>query len=159
MTERRTTVELEARPHDPPRSRWRGPILAAAAIVAVASGGVAFGALRDDGGSATASVPMQPVTFSVAWEHTEQVNHCLAVGRACLNGFAMPATAELGGTIEGTANQSVLWNAPADYPDADVDHLEHVAAYIVSGTVEGCGSGELMIVEVMQFVQRRGPRS
>jgi hypothetical protein len=155
-TERETTVELEPRPHDPPRSRWRGPILAAAAIVAVACGGVALRALRDDGGSSTASVPMQPATFSVTWDYTEQVNHCLAAGRACLNGFGMPATAELGGTIEGSANQSVVWNAPADYTDADVDHLEHVAVYNVSGTVEGCGSGELMIVEIMQFVSGAG---
>jgi hypothetical protein len=70
----------------------------------------------------------------------------------CVYRFGTPATAKFAGDIDGGGYQSVLWNFPLDEQDRVVDHLEHVASYNVGANVAGCGTGEFLMVEMIQFV-------
>lgn len=144
------TIEKTAT-HDQTRRRTISAVASVAAVVLLVAG-IGLIASRDT--DSPASVNATEVTFTVMWAYSEIVNECAesTSTRVCLNRFEMPAAAEFSGDIVGAGNQVVLWNDPADYPGQDVDHLEHVVTYNVEAEVEGCGAGEFMLVEMMQFV-------
>lgn len=148
--EQTMTVQLDepTTGRTPRRSRlaWVGGIAAAVilivALVAVVSG-------RND--RTTPGDTSIPVTFTVTWEYSDIRHECTPTNE-CLNHFDIPATSTFEGDVSGNGFQALYWNDPRDYPDQAVDHLEHVGTYQVQAEVAGCGVGDFLLVEFMQFV-------
>jgi hypothetical protein len=103
-----------------------------------------------------------PVDFDVSWPDLadlETVNcvesrtsYLSAKGLRCFREFTGPN--ELTGDIEGTALWTMLGNlgSSADAEDSAVlIPATFNGTYIVKATIEGCGTGEFMIVEQLRF--------
>ena len=132
------------------RRRWLVPV--AAAIIALVAVGVIALASREDT-STVVPADSHPATFTINWAYSEVNHDCPTDVSAamCLNHFDIPATSELKGDVAGYGYQGVFWNGPVDYTGQAADHLEHVGAYNIKATVAGCGTGEFMLMEMMQF--------
>jgi hypothetical protein len=133
------------------RPRTIAAVAAAAAAVIVVVASLVWATNRSTDDEVTGS--SANVTFTVMWAYSDIVHECSPGSRSvCLNRFDIPAAAEFSGAIAGSGSQVVLWNDPVDYPDQEVDHLEHVVTYNVDALVDGCGRGQFLLVEIMQFV-------
>jgi hypothetical protein len=143
----------------------RTPFLVAAAAIAIIAviGLTAFAAGRHTRPEATPTSSTVPsgvgrvVTFVVRWKHSDVVHECPSDHdkAMCFNRFDMPATATFTGDVDGYGYQAVFWNDRAEAPDGKSDHLEHIAAYNIDASIAGCGNGEFMLMETLQF--RSGP--
>lgn len=145
------TIDLDT----PPTTHRRGnawklfALTAAAAALIVALTAILVRRDEDD----TASAGGTPVSFIVHWAYSEVNGTCvLGSSTKCLNHFDIPAEARFDGDVDGSGFQAIYWNDPVDYPGRAVDHLEHIGTYRVQATVKGCGTGDFMLVELMQFV-------
>jgi hypothetical protein len=142
-------VERTTMPFPSRRRRWLVPV--AAAVIALVAGAVIALARRDHT-NVVEPADSNPVTFTIHWAYSDVRHDCPAEsGAMCMNHFDFPATSELKGDVVGAGYQGVFWNDPVDYIGQAVDHLEHVGAYNVKATVAGCGTGEFMLMEMMQF--------
>lgn len=132
-----------------PKTAWKWLALTAAAIALLA----AIALIIPDRGSDQPAVDGGvPVTFVVRWAYSDVTQTCAGSSANCLNHFDIPASADFTGDVVGDGFQAVYWNAPIDFPDRSVDHLEHIGTYLVTATISGCGTGQFMLVELMQFV-------
>lgn len=131
------------------RPTWQWPAVAAAAVLLI----VALVAVltRNSDDDDTPPAAGTPVTFTVTWEYSDVRSECTP-SNECLNHFDIPATTTFSGDVKGQGLQALYWNDPVDYPGKAVDHLEHVGTYQLDATVAGCGSGQFVLVEFMQFV-------
>lgn len=145
-----TFVIVEPTTVGPSRRRWLAPA-AAAAVVLVAAAVFAF--VRRGDPSEVEPADSHPVTFTIHWAYSDVIHDCPTdvAGAMCVNHFDLPATSVLNGDVAGNGYQGVFWNDPVDYSNQAVDHLEHVGAYNVTATVAGCGTGQFMLMEMMQF--------
>ena len=145
-----TTTRTGATPFPIRRRRWLVPV--AAGLIALVAGGVIALALRDDT-KVVEPANSNPVTFTIHWAYSDVRHDCPTdvFGAMCVNHFDMPASSEFKGDVAGVGYQGLFWNDPVDYSGQAVDHLEHVGAYAVKATVAGCGTGEFMLMEMMQF--------
>ena len=77
----------------------------------------------------------------------------------CWRGWTGEAT--LTGDIEGTAIFDMAANLEYDPAPGEVgtNLATFNATYLVHGSVTGCGTGEFMIVQILQFVAGRTERS
>jgi hypothetical protein len=135
-----------------PRNTWKWLALTAGVIALVAAIAAVLPGRRSDDVAVDGGAP---VTFVVRWQYSETKDACAPTDSPtpiCLSHFDIPATARFNGDVDGVGLQAVYWNAPVDYPDRPVDHLEHIGTYLVQATVAGCGTGQFMMVELMQFV-------
>jgi hypothetical protein len=132
------------------RRRWMAP--AAAAIIALGAVGVIAWARRDEP-TVVEPADAVPVSFTIHWAYSDVQRDCPTDVSAtmCMNHFDFPTSSQLKGDVAGYGYQGVFWNAPADYSGQTVDHLEHVGAYNIKATIAGCGTGEFMLMEMMQF--------
>jgi hypothetical protein len=141
-------VERTTSPFPIRRRRWLVPV--AAAVIALVAGGV-IALVRRDHTTVVEPADSNPVTFTIRWAYSDVRHDCPTDGGMCMNHFDFPATSALEGDVVGDGYQGVFWNDPVDYSGQAVDHLEHVGAYNVKATVAGCGTGEFLLMEMMQF--------
>jgi hypothetical protein len=133
-----------------PRTTLKWLAVAAATIALVAAIAATTSDRQSDD---TAAGPGgSPVNFVVQWEYSEVQSVCSLGSTRCLNHFDIPATTSFTGDVAGNGLQALYWNDSVDFPGQSVDHLEHVGTYLVTAEVSGCGSGQFMLVELMQFV-------
>ncbi len=151
-------ITLDEPTHDvrPPRSRWLAMV---AAAVLVVGAGALFVLRRDDSAPASGEAD---VTFEIQWPGlaAHGSNRCItteatyesAASGHCLRGST--GEARFTGDIDGTAIFDMAANL-GDDPAADEQSTNLAtfnATYLVRGTVVGCGTGEFMIAELLQFV-------
>ncbi len=131
-----------------PRATWKWLALAAAVIALVAAVAAVLPGRKSNDSVVAGGTP---VTFVVNWAYSD-INSVCAPSTTCLDHFDIPASSGFSGDVDGEGLQAVYWNAPVDFPGQSVDHLEHIGTYLVTATVDGCGTGTFMLVELMQFV-------
>ena len=160
------TIQLDRPTIDPsrPRTNGRARWLAAAAAGVLVAGAIAlFASRRGEPSPASVPVPIE-VQFETQWPGLGglESKECIATavnyesadnGGGCLRKFV--GEAQLSGDITGTALWAMIANVGVA-ADANDSAVEIPAAfngtYLVRGDVAGCGSGEFMIAEQLEFV-------
>jgi hypothetical protein len=157
-------VQHSARAETPRRHRL--PVAIAGAAAAFLIAGIAWTVGRNDRSThdpaatpATTASPGQPVTFTVRWgSGAEITSNCQDAEQGCLYSRTAISFANFTGDITGDGTIAAVGNHPADQagnpvdPTPDPYHDEGVSVYNVVGSIAGCGSGEFLLVEIVQFV-------
>jgi len=143
-----------------PRHR-RLLIATSVAAVSVAAVVLAFQFGRKSDSPAAVPPPRQ-VSFDVAWPDLRELEsvQCVETRTSYFSANNLrcfrrwTGEAELTGDIQGTALWTMLGNngEPADADDSAVlIPATFSSSYIVKATIDGCGSGEFMVVEHLRF--------
>jgi len=155
-------VQHSAPVETPRRNRLSVAIAAAAVLIA----GIAWAVGRIDRSThdpaappAITVSPGQPVTFTVRWSpRSNMTSRCQGAENACLYSNSLFSSARLAGDVTGNGTIADVGNHPADQAGNPVGftpdpyHDEEVTVYNVLGSIAGCGSGEFLLVEIVQFV-------
>jgi hypothetical protein len=160
------TIQLDRQRLDrqPAQTRRMPRWLAAVAAVVLVAGAVALiASRRGDSTPADVPAPTIDVQFETQWPPMFglESKECIATGveyesannQRCLRKFA--GEAQLSGDITGTALWAMIGNngVAADANDSAVAiPAAFNGTYLVHGDVAGCGSGEFMIAEQLEFV-------